>query len=220
MLDALPAQQRELWPALSQVPDSFVLYGGTAITLRLGHRCSVDFDFFSSRSIDFDALFRLSFVAGADVLQREADTLTISVDLRDGANPVKLSFFGGIDTGRVADPEPTDDGVAWVASLPDLFATKLKVLLQRVAARDYLDIAAILRAGVPLKEGLGAAAALYGRQFPPQEAVKALAFFDEGDAAAVDGATRTFLSREAAAWDFTVARIAKAAETLCGHGRV
>ena len=218
-LDALPDQQRELWPALSQVPDSFVLYGGTAIALRLGHRASVDFDFFSSRSIDFDALFQLSFVAGAEVLQREPDTLTVSVQPGTSANPVKVSFFGGIDTGRVTDPEQTDDGVVWVASLLDLFATKLKVLLQRVAARDYLDIAAILRAGVPLKGGLGAAAALYGRQLPPTEAVKALAYFDEGDAADVDGATRAFLSREAAAWDFTVPKIAKVAETLRSHPR-
>ncbi|WP_373321508.1 nucleotidyl transferase AbiEii/AbiGii toxin family protein [Rivihabitans pingtungensis] len=32
----------------------FVLYGGTAIALRLGHRESVDFDFFSDRPLDRD----------------------------------------------------------------------------------------------------------------------------------------------------------------------
>ena len=86
----------------------------------------------------------------------------------------------------MGDPERTDDGVLRVASLLDLFGTKLKVLLQRVAARDYLDLAAILRAGAPLEDGLGAATTLYGQQFPPTEAVKALAYFDEGDAANVD----------------------------------
>ena len=86
---------------------------------------------------------------------------------------MKVSFFGDIDTGRVGDPERTDDGVLRVASLLDLFGTKLKVLLQRVAARDYLDLAAILRAGAPLEDGLGAATTLYGQQFPPTEAVKA-----------------------------------------------
>ena len=51
-LDALPAAQRAVWPALGGVPDSFVLYGGTALALRLGHRTSVDFDFFSAEPIE------------------------------------------------------------------------------------------------------------------------------------------------------------------------
>jgi len=47
-LDSLPGPQRRLWPTLSGTPDDFVLYGGTAIALYLGHRESIDFDFFSS----------------------------------------------------------------------------------------------------------------------------------------------------------------------------
>ncbi len=214
MLDVLPEAQRALWPALGDVPDSLVLYGGTALALRLGHRSSVDFDFFSSETLDVDALFELPGLAGAEVLQREPDTLTVSTKPSDRLPPVKVSFFGGIDTGRVGEPQRTDDGVVLVASLLDLFGTKLKVLLQRVAARDYLDLAAILRAGVPLEDGLGAAAALYGHRFPPMEAVKALAYFDEGDVAAVDPATRRFLVEQAGRWDLTVSTIARAASTL------
>ena len=214
ILDILPSEQRKLWPALSDIPDCFVLYGGTALALRLGHRSSVDFDFFSSNPIDFDSLFRIPFLARAEVLQKEPDTLTVSAMTDDSADPVKVSFFGGIDTGRVGDPEQTDDSVLRVASLLDLFGTKLKVLLQRVAARDYLDLAAILQAGLPLKDGLGAAATLYGRQFPPTEAVKALSYFDEGDATNVDAATQVFLSRQTTAWDFTVTGIAKAGDSL------
>lgn len=46
-LDILPGPQRTLWPELKDTPANFTLYGGTAIALRLGHRFSVDFDFFS-----------------------------------------------------------------------------------------------------------------------------------------------------------------------------
>ena len=35
--------QLELWSSLNQIPDDFILYGGTAIALRLGHRKSIDF---------------------------------------------------------------------------------------------------------------------------------------------------------------------------------
>ena len=211
-LAVLPDQQRRLWPALADVPDSFVLYGGTALALRLGHRSSVDVDFFSSSPLDHDALFAIPFVTRAEVLQREPGVLTLSVPMDGG--PVKVSFFGGIGFGRVGRPDRTEDGVLRIASLLDLFGTKLKVLLQRVAARDYLDLAAILRAGVPLPDGLGAARALFGNEFPPIEAVKALAYFDEGEAVNVDSETRGYLARQAAAWDCTVSRIDKAAESV------
>ena len=218
-LDVLPDRQRALWPALADVPDSCVLYDGTALALRLGHRSSVDFDFFSSEAVDLDGLFELPLLAGAEVLQRAPDTLTVSATVSttpSATEPVRISFFAGIDIGRVGNPERTADGVLQVASLLDLFATKLKVLLERVAAKDYLDLAAILRSGVPLEEGLGAAAALYENRFPPMDAVKALAYFDEGDAANVDAATRRYLSDQVEGWDFAVTRMGRVAGTLTG----
>jgi hypothetical protein len=42
----LPPQQRSLWPKLAGTPEMFTLSGGTALILRLGHRTSIDFDFF------------------------------------------------------------------------------------------------------------------------------------------------------------------------------
>ena len=213
ILDILPKAQRELWPALVDIPDSYVLYGGTALALRLGHRSSVDFDFFSSHALDFGALYKIPFIADAEVLQREPTALTISVNPPD---PVKVSFFGNIGFGRVGGPDQTADGVLAVASLLDLFGTKLKVLLQRVAARDYLDLAAILRAGVPLQDGLGAAVALYGNEFPPIDAVKALAYYGDDIVEEVDAATRRYLTHQASLWDFTVTPILKTATSLIG----
>ena len=213
ILDILPQAQRELWPALVEIPDNFVLYGGTALALRLGHRSSVDFDFFSSQKLDTEALYKIPFIADAEVLQREPTALTLSVNPPD---PVKVSFFGNIGFGRVSSPDQTADGVLAVASLLDLFGTKLNVLLQRVAARDYLDLAAILRAGPPLQDGLGAAVALYGNEFPPTDAVKALAYYEEDVAGQVDGATRRFLTQQASRWDFTVTQFRKTNTSLIG----
>ena len=215
-LDILPDEQRALWPALAHVPESFVLYGGTALALRLGHRTSVDFDFFSSEPLDFESLFALPFVRDAEVLQREPATLTVSAPRAESVAPVKVSFFGGLDMGRVGHPQQTDDGVVWVSAVLDLFATKLKVLLQRIAARDYEDIAAILRSGITLEDGLGATVALYGPQFPPMEAVKTLVWFEVDDARNVDKATRDLLSRTVADWPYTVSAIAKVEDRRLG----
>src|SRR6266481_720300 len=63
-LENLPAPQKRLWPELAQTPDHFILYGGTAIALRLGHRPSVDFDFYVT---DFNPLLSLKAIAYHDV---------------------------------------------------------------------------------------------------------------------------------------------------------
>jgi hypothetical protein len=197
-LDVLPAARRRLWPELAGLKEGgFVLYGGTAVALRLGHRQSVDFDFFTDRPLDRDFPYRkLRALAGAQVLQDRPETLTVLAG-GEGAG-VKLSFFGGIGFGRVGEPALSEDEVLFAASLDDLIATKLKVL-QRVEAKDYLDIAAMLQAGVPLPKGLAAARELYGSAFQPSEALKALVWFQGGDLETLDVSTRHALATAAAA---------------------
>jgi len=191
-LDLLPEPQRDLWPEFAKLSRQFVLYGGTAVALRLGHRPSLDFDFFSSEPLKIDVLYEtLSFLGDSIPLQREPDALTVLLE-RDG--PVKVSFFGDIGIGCVDPPETTDDHVLQVASLRDLLGTKMKVLLQRVESKDYRDIVAILHAGTSLGEGLAAAQALYAEQFPPGEALKALVYFKGGDLNTLESEMTTFLT--------------------------
>jgi hypothetical protein len=49
-LDILSKAQRRLWDELAAIPAEFVLYGGTAIALHLGHRRSVGTSTFSETS--------------------------------------------------------------------------------------------------------------------------------------------------------------------------
>lgn len=188
----LPAAQQRLWPELRpSVELGFVLYGGTAISLQIGHRRSVDFDFFTEKPLDKPALRRrFTFMRSAAVLQDAQDTLVV---LSSGRAGVKLSFFGALPFGRVGDPRLTDDGVLRVASLEDLLAHKLKVILQRSEKKDYEDIAAMLRAGGSLAHGLAAARLFYGSAFQPAESLKALVYFGDGDLAALQARDRNEL---------------------------
>src|SRR5688572_30433780 len=192
-LEALPMAQRKIWPALKGAATlGYVLDGGTAIALRLGHRAWVDFDFFSDRALDRSALHAgLPQLSRSTLLQETTDTITALVPI--GKAKVKLSFFAGLRIGRVGVPEWTDDEVLQVASLNDLLATKLKVLLQRVEAKDYLDVAAILENGADLASGLAAARALYGVTFQPTECLKALIYFKEEELRSLTRATRSQL---------------------------
>jgi hypothetical protein len=182
-LETLPAGQQQVWTRLRPAALlGFALYGGTAIALRLGHRTSVDFDFFSDRPLDREAMRdAFPFLARGTVVQDREDSLTVLVACNDSQHEqVKVSFFGEIDFGRVGEPDLTEDGVLQVASLDDLMATKLKVIL-RVEAKDYRDVAAMLNAGVSLSRGLAAARAMYGPSFQPFESAKALVYFQGGD---------------------------------------
>jgi hypothetical protein len=178
-LEILPPAQKNLWPKLAGVPNHFVLYGGTALALRLGHRQSVDFDFFSSEPFNPAVLVKsLSFSSGAKILQNVSQTLTILVD-RDG--PVKLSFFGEVGIGRVGTPEKTPDGVLQVASILDLAGTKAAVVTQRSESKDYIDILAIINGGTTLPLAMAAARGIYGGQYNAMLTIKSLAYFGDGD---------------------------------------
>jgi Nucleotidyl transferase AbiEii toxin, Type IV TA system len=178
-LSTLPESQQRLWIELDQVPRGFVLYGGTALALRLGHRISVDFDFFSSTSFDPERLKEsIPFAREAEVLQIGANAVTMLVD-RGG--PVNVSFFGGLGFGRLEDPQTASGNGIAIASVIDVFASKLKTILQRSEAKDYIDIAAIVASGIPLEKGLGAAMTLYGGVMNPLLPLKALCYFEDGD---------------------------------------
>lgn len=190
-IDILPPAQLRFWRERNSVPGEFVLYDGTAIALRLGHRHSEDFDFFSSAPFQpAQLLDALSFGPEAVVLQSEHHTLTLRID-RDG--PVKLSFFSGLTFGQIATPDVMESQAFTIASLPDLMATKLKVLWQRAEAKDYVDVATIIRAGVSLEHGLGCARALFGETFNPAIVLKALTFFDDGDLKTLNSDVRALL---------------------------
>jgi hypothetical protein len=178
-LGVLPPAQREIWTSLAPAPNlNFVLYGGTAAALHLGHRKSLDFDFFRSEPLDKDQVrSAFGFITGAAILQDTPDTLVVLAKMPSG--PVKVSFFGGIGFGRVNDPLRTVDGVLLVASLDDLMATKLKATQDRAEAKDYRDIAEMISAGVSLPAGLSAFRAMFSGE--PAQVLRALGFFGDGD---------------------------------------
>jgi len=186
-LAILPDSQKQIWKELDAVPGHFVLYGGTALALRLGHRTSVDFDFFSAEPFDPAELqASLPFAKNCEILQSSANTLTILVD-RNG--PVKISFFGNLPLCQTAAPDIVPENGIEIASINDIFATKLRVILQRSEAKDYIDIAAILKSGVSLETGLGCARTVYGANFNVMLPLKALCYFEDGDLATLPKTT-------------------------------
>jgi hypothetical protein len=220
-LEVLPQAQKDIWPTLSWTTvNCFVLYGGTAIALRCGHRASIDFDFFTDQRLSQSTIFQELQKSGTAlrVIQDEKNSLTVVTE----PGGVRLSFFGSLGMGRVGVPTLTEDSVMLVASDLDLLGTKLKVIMQRAESKDYSDIAQLLRSGTILIQGLGAARSLYGSEFAPAECLRALTFFDDGDLAKVKAQTRSILRTEAAKASkvFPIPSIEKISNQLSDEGIV
>lgn len=194
----LPKSQQQVWGHLCHAKDmGFCLYGGTALALRFGHRKSVDFDFFSADKLDKSLLVRkLPILNGAVVLQETHDSYVVLAKPPGRTDTVKIAFFGEINFGRVGIPELSADGVLFAASVRDLMATKLKALFDRVEAKDYIDIAEMLRRRVGLADGICDALALYP-SFSPIYCLKSLCYFDQNELVGVDEKCKSVLSKAA-----------------------
>ena len=175
----LPKPQRTLWEELRPTPTNFVLYGGTALALRLGHRQSQDFDFFSTGVFEpHELLSTVNYLRGVKVVQAATNTLTVIVDR--GA-PIQLSFFGGLGLRRIGEPDLCPENQVQVASLLDLAGCKAELVQHRAEAKDYRDIAALQAAGIAIETILAAGQAVFGPRFDPGRTLRALAFFEDGN---------------------------------------
>ncbi|MDR2442417.1 MAG: nucleotidyl transferase AbiEii/AbiGii toxin family protein [Deltaproteobacteria bacterium] len=162
----LPKAQQIIWPYLEQVPSDFVLYGGTAVALRFGHRTSVDFDFFSN-TYPVDKLMKLvlNFKFGTSELESAAkrrntnhlDLIIYVNDLKienEIDKSVKLTFLTdkALVPGCLEEPDIHPDNNIKIASPIDLFSHKIWASAQRNKIEDFIDIIEFLKQGYGLEE--------------------------------------------------------------------
>ena len=183
-LDILPDTQKELWPQLKDVPQKYVLYGGTAIALRYGHRASVDFDFFSTDQKDIRTMAeRLPFIRKnqpSEEFLKRPDNARIKVynhahidyflePLRgripfidEDKSIVKVTFANntGLIAGAIKSPDEVSGNWIKIASPLDLMAAKILAMANRTAYRDFVDIAELIKHGISLQKGFEAAFAI------------------------------------------------------------
>lgn len=179
-LDILPSEQAKLYPLLQQVTDlGFVLFGGTAIALQLGHRQSVDFDFFHEQDISRlqHNLLHLEGLESYQVMQNKPNTLCFQTH-----NGVKFSFFGQIDWLQYVEKILSNDNILQLADLDSLLVTKLKAICDRAECKDYKDIIAILKTeSVDLLHSLNRIELFFGKAIPLGQILKGLTYFEDGD---------------------------------------
>jgi len=175
-IQALPEPARRNLALLgaSDVAAPFYLAGGTAVALHLGHRLSLDLDFFGPMSFDArDLAARLSELGHFQLEQITADTLLGELE------GVRTSFF------RYRYPliaEPSSVLGIMVAGLEDLTAMKLDAISQRGTRRDFIDLYFIVQSGLPLPEALQCYRRKYAKvNVDLVHVVKSLAYFADAE---------------------------------------
>lgn len=118
--------------------NNFYLAGGTGLALQIGHRISVDFDFFSSKKIDEDFLSRLE--------KQVNDKVKVSInnigELTVFINEVKISFI------HYPFPILNDlNELKRIKALPikEIAATKAYTIGRRGEYKDYVDLYFLLK---------------------------------------------------------------------------
>jgi len=148
------------------------LAGGSGLALHLGHRRSVDFDWFTPKTLQ-----------PRDVL-KDVQSLGLPVQIRQNDEGTFLGQVGGVDFSvfryryKLVDRPVAFEGCG-LASLRDIAAMKMTAIVQRATKRDYVDLHAIFTTGrVELADTVSAMKA----KFPgvdPSLALRALTYFKD-----------------------------------------
>lgn len=137
----LDKKRIDILPLFQSFKNDFYLAGGTSLALQIGHRDSVDFDFFIEKDLNTGKLFEelRKIFEGHKLLkiQEETNTLTVLID-----SSIKVSFF--TYRYKLIDKIISDENFTF-ASVADIGCMKLSAITGRATSKDYIDLYFILK---------------------------------------------------------------------------
>jgi len=138
-IEVLPEEQLQLFEKLSSMTfiSDFYLAGGTCLALQIGHRRSVDFDFFIPDDFDTsDIISRLIMIGKYQRDNEEKNTINGSL------NDVRISFFGY--QYKIIDDFKIYNNIR-LSGLKDIAAMKLEAIAGRGSKKDFIDMFFLLQ---------------------------------------------------------------------------
>ncbi|MEZ4771749.1 MAG: nucleotidyl transferase AbiEii/AbiGii toxin family protein [Bacteroidia bacterium] len=151
--------------------NNYSLAGGTALALQIGHRISVDLDFFGKQELVTEDLFQVFSDLGGYQLLSQGKNILI-VNIRD----IKVDVINY--RYDLLEPTFSIDGLR-LYSLADIAAMKLAAITGRGKKRDFFDLFFLLK-----KYSLGEILDFYQRKYPDGSVflvAKSLVYFEDAD---------------------------------------
>ena len=170
---------QSLYPKTKQVLDrlknislfnDFYLAGGTGLALQLGHRKSIDLDFFTKTYPKRDTLLSNLKIFRPTIIQEALGTLDTTID------DVKVSF---LEYKYPLLTSPINFEGVNLASVLDIAAMKLSAISSRGSKKDFIDIYFILK-DFPLDQLFAYFEEKFeGVAYQKLHILKSLSFFDD-----------------------------------------
>jgi len=138
-LNILPENQRVIYEKLadSEFINKYYLAGGTSLALQIGHRISIDFDFFSQKDIDLYELKNdIVQIGKIEIFQEKKNTLHCSID------GIKISFISY--KYKMIESLRFHKNIAF-ASMFDIACMKLSAISSRGCKKDFIDLYYLLK---------------------------------------------------------------------------
>lgn len=136
--EAITSEQKEILKKLP-IPSNFYLVGGTALALQIGHRISVDFDFFNSQKIPSNLLTRIEKLFGGEDLEI---VLHVSYQLTLRIRGVEVTYFQ-YPFPPMFPLVPYEKTM--LLSIREIAASKAHAIGRRATWKDYVDLYFILQ---------------------------------------------------------------------------
>ena len=173
-LETVESSTLELLKKLQRLPvlEQTRLVGGTALALQLGHRKSIDLDFFGT--VDCEAEYLRESIAGIASLTILKESPHIHIYIVDGIKVDIVNY-----KYPWLDDVVLEQGLR-LASVSDIAAMKITAIIGRGTKTDFIDIAFLLH-HFSLEEILHFYAAKYNDSSVFM-AMKSLAYFDDAEA--------------------------------------
>ena len=176
--DILNQTQKNILPALAKALSGSNLYmaGGTALALQVGHRPSVDFDFFRETIGSPEALlqkFKEQHIH-CNVISISNETLYIDV------NTVQVSFIG-YDYPLLQAPILWKEYDLNLAGIDDIACMKLSAITNRGSRKDFIDLHYIAQNYRSIDDCLK----LFIQKYDQRDighVIRSLIFFEDADA--------------------------------------
>ena len=173
-LETVESSTLELLKKLQRLPvlEQTRLVGGTALALQLGHRKSIDLDFFGT--VDCEAEYLRESIAGIASLTILKESPHIHIYIVDGIKVDIVNY-----KYPWLDDVVLEQGLR-LASVSDIAAMKITAIIGRGTKKDFIDIAFLLH-HFSVEEILHLYAAKYNDSSVFM-AMKSLAYFDDAEA--------------------------------------
>lgn len=170
--EILTQEQVALFPLLKKFGKEFGLVGGTAIALHIGHRRSIDFDFFSYRNfrnIHLKKKIQSVTKIGKILVDKKGEFTFI-------ANNVKITFF---NYPFEIDYLVSLDTIITIPDIATLAAMKAYALGRRANWKDYVDLYFIIKGYHSIHDIIKKGEDIFGKEFNSKIFRTQLSYFDD-----------------------------------------